>query len=72
MRDEKITVPLELSADDIRMIADESENAENMEFGAFLGKILKQADEAVHNMGNVIRKINEANPYSKQHKETDR
>lgn len=69
MSDEKITVRLELSADDIRMIADESESAESAELEAFLGGILRQADEASLRMGDAIRKMNEANPYSRQHKE---
>ncbi|MBQ9622559.1 MAG: hypothetical protein IJR39_04380 [Treponema sp.] len=69
MKDEKLTVPLELSAEDIRLIADESENTESPELGDFLGGILKKADETVQKMGDTIKKMNEANPFAKQHKE---
>lgn len=69
MKNERITIPLGLSADEIAMIADEAENTETPEFGEFLGKILRQADEAAHEMGDTIQKINAANPYSRQHTE---
>lgn len=71
MSDESITIQLKLSAEEIAMLADESENTESSELGEFFGKVLRLADERAVSLAETIKKVNEANPYSKRHKEEE-
>ncbi|MBQ8678323.1 MAG: hypothetical protein IJ530_01005 [Treponema sp.] len=69
MKDESIAIELRLTAEEIAMLADESESTENPELAEFLSKVLRLTDKAAYEMGNIILKIKKANPYTNQHKE---
>lgn len=60
----KITIPLELSVKDIKMLSTELNDMDSSELSIFIEEILKSADRTAENMGETARILNSVNPYS--------
>lgn len=67
MNEEKIIVPIEISARSIKMLEEVLNETDNSELSIFIEEILKKTDETTEKIGDIANKIKCANPYSQKH-----
>lgn len=67
MTAEKLSVSIDLSADDIKLLAQELNDTESSELGILIEEILKKTDEAAEKIGATANRIKSVNPFSQKH-----
>jgi len=60
----KITVPLELSVYDIKMLTQEMNDTENSDMSIFIENLLKEADKVTQKLNETAQKVRNVNPFS--------
>ena len=72
MRDERITVPIEISASDIKMLDEVLNETDDSRVSIFIEEILRKTDETTERMGETALHIKSVNPFSQKHKEINK
>lgn len=65
----KITVPVELTASDVKMLSQELNDTDNSEMSVFIEELLKRTDKVTEDFMNVADEIRRQNPFSQCHME---
>ena len=67
MTDERLSVSIDLSVDDVKMLAQELNDTESSELSLFIEKILKITDETAGKIGETANRIKSVNPFSQKY-----